>query len=843
MNRVGRGRPRWRRPRWWPDTTSARVRLGVAVGLLASLLVDYVRDLLISLIVTPWVDTVKNNPWLGAVVDSPWFLGALFLIVLVAILLPPSPPQVVPELPETLDLPPRVTGFVGRRDELRRVRAAARHETVVAVVGERGVGTSSLLSVAAHELRGAYPDGQVYLDVRGGHRHPLTPEQVLGRVCHRFKLPVVDGSEQAVLNDAAAWLRTWLVEHQVLLVLDNVDDPDLVAALLPESGRSLVLLAGSPALAPLAYCVPLGLLSDAEGVALLRRDDPPQLVGGDHASAERLVRLCGHQPLAIRLLHAQLKRGQRAPESLANAIEKALPDQPEHHSVTALSRLRAICDLAHNELTWQCRRMFQLLALVPGTEIDIRAAAVLSGFEQKAAGETLGELAKLEFIESVSGQRYRLRHLLDPNACSHLKANETPVAQRRAQSRLVTHLAVVAEQQADALMLVAGEGRRDQTATRGQANAWFGWEHDLLYGLVTDCLPDMSEPQSRRLQRGLFKIVTALCQWYATESQLLADWRRVAEAVRGSPLARRDRSVAAWAHNELAVVHRLNGEPGAASRELTAARELLPYRQRAARTQVMSNLGLVQIDQRHVQEAVGTLEAARRLRGDRRGRALTDVALSAAHLYGDNPHLARLHADECLRRLSGRDGTLSADVGELRIVAAALNNLGLALWRQGDHLGVKEHWDRSYEIYSELDDAAGKARVLLNRATMLLAQGSAELDDAIAGLTESLRLRGAGSPTVGAGLCHLHLGHAYARKGDFAQACAEWRRAWEIFDRLGLRPEADETRRLLGEHGCGALPPPGPPHSPKPPNERPGWLDRLLSWWERFRPQSRPGHW
>jgi tetratricopeptide (TPR) repeat protein len=422
-----------------------------------------------------------------------------------------------------------------------------------------------------------------------------------------------------------------------------------------------------------------------------------------------------------------------------------------------------------------------------------------------------------------------------------VEAGETLSSQWRALSRLAGYFATVARQQADALTLPEGDG----AVTRERADEWFGWEHDLLYGLVTDWLIEQPERLPRRVQRRLCEIAAMLCQWYAIESRLLADWRRVCEVVRDTRLARRDRSVAGWVHNELAVVHRLQGSPATASQELTAALELLPYRQRSARTQVLANLGLVQIDRRHVQESVGTLDAARRLRADRYGRALTDVGLSAAHLYGNDDHhrAAQLHADRCVRSFGGLDALPSLDLEERRLMAAALNNLGLALWRQGDHLGADEQWDGAYRIYDDLDDDAGLARVTLNRAAMLLARDPAQVDKAVDGLKESLRLRGAGSPTVGSGLCHLHLGHAYARKSDFAQACAEWRRAWKVFDRLGLRPEADEARRLLGEHGCGELPPPGPPHSPKPPVERPGWLDRLLGWRQRFWPRPRPEHW
>jgi tetratricopeptide (TPR) repeat protein len=723
-----------------------------------------------------------------------------------------------------------VPGFVGRHSELHRVRVASGHRPAVAIVGDRGVGTSALLSVAAHEVRGDYPDRQVYVDVRGGHRHPLTREQVLGRVYDRLGLRVPVTKEEADLDASAEWLRNRLTSKRMLLVLDNVDKPELVAGMLPTGGGSLVLLAGTPALSQVAHCVQLDALSDDDAVALLRQDDAPQRFTADHASAVRLVRLCGRQPLAIRLIRARINQeDHRAARSFEDAVEKTLEPLAERGDpdpAVALRRLYDVCDLAYRKLSKSGQRMVRLLTLVPGTEIGLPAAAALVGLDQKRAGETLAELARLEFVEAVSDRRYRLRHLLDQCLRDHLmgtgtlcprcdvEAGETLPSQWRALSRFAGYFATVARQQADALTLP----ERDGAVTRGRADEWFGWEHDLLYGLVTDWLIGQPERPPRRVQRRLCDIATMLCQWYAMESRLLADWRRVCEVVRNAPLARQDRSVAGWVHNELAVVHRLQGNPATASRELTAALALLPYRQRSARTQVLTNLGLVQIDRRHVQESVGTLEAACRLRADRYGRALTGVALSAAHLYGndDDHRAARLHADRCVRSFGGLDSLPSLDLEERRLMAAALNNLGLAYWRQGDHFGADEQWDKAFGIYHELGDDAGLARVTLNKAAMLLARDPAQVDKVIEGLKESLRLRGTGSPTVGTGLCYLHLGHAYARTSRISDACDEWHRAWQIFDRLGLQPEADEARWLIEQHGCGDVPPPGQPRQPEP---------------------------
>jgi tetratricopeptide (TPR) repeat protein len=831
-----------RRPRW---KLGKRARVLLGSGVVVVTLVNFIRDQLEEVVRAPVVETFRQYP-----LSVQWSL--LGLLVLVAALLGylryrnRRVEVVNPQGSELNTLPPLVPGFFGRDDDIGRIRSEAKRYPAVVLVGDRGAGTSALLSVAAHELRVDYHDAQVYVDVRGSGRYPLTAEQVLARVCHKLGLPAPDTGDEARFAAAADRLRSWLAGKQVLLVLDNVDDSKQVRDLLPVPTGSLVLLAGNSTPAGVAR-VAVHPLSDEEAVHLLQRDDAPQEVGGLWESALRLVRLCERQPLAIRLVRAQLVDLRWSAESLAHAIERTAwsagdvrddgqVDGNDLKPTAALRRLWSICDLGYQKLGEPSQRVFRLLALVPDTEVDVPTVSALVGLDRSGTEKLLRELAALEFIEPVvDRQRYRLRNLLRPVARHHLLSSETRRDRHRALSRLVGYLVRAATQQADALALVPQRGTPEQGATRRQAGAWFSWRHDLLYRMVTDW-PDVAPDRlPMRVQRGLFEIAVALCQWYATESRLPADWQRVCDAVGRMRPAQRDESIAAWVHNELAVVHRLQADPTKASEKLVRASQL-PYRWGTARAQILTNQGLVQIDQRHVQEAVGTLERARRLRGDRYGKALTDVALSAAHLYGNKPDLAQSCADRCRRGFTRVDDTVTtADVGELRVVAAALNNLGLALWRQGDHLGPKENWNKAYEIYHELDDAPGKARVQLNRAAMLLTRDPSRADEAIAWLKESLELRGASPASVGTGLCHLHMGHAYAQKQRLADACAEWQRASRIFIRLGVQPEADEARRLIKRHGCGDVPPPLPPRNKQPTPHPTGFFVRLRQWWSGLR--------
>src|SRR5262249_3329697 len=83
-------------------------------------------------------------------------------------------------------LPPDIEEFTGREGALERlrVRVADRPSESTAVVitgavGKAGVGKTALAVHAAHQLRPAFPDGQLYVNLRGAEAQALAPEEVL----------------------------------------------------------------------------------------------------------------------------------------------------------------------------------------------------------------------------------------------------------------------------------------------------------------------------------------------------------------------------------------------------------------------------------------------------------------------------------------------------------------------------------------------------------------------------------------------------------------------------------------------------------------------------------------
>jgi len=87
-------------------------------------------------------------------------------------------------------LPPAVADFTGRTEQVTRLggmlaatgdAAAGAAVVVSAVAGQAGIGKTALAIHVAHQLRDRFPDGQLYVNLRGAQQQPLPATLVLGR--------------------------------------------------------------------------------------------------------------------------------------------------------------------------------------------------------------------------------------------------------------------------------------------------------------------------------------------------------------------------------------------------------------------------------------------------------------------------------------------------------------------------------------------------------------------------------------------------------------------------------------------------------------------------------------
>src|SRR5262249_22050478 len=148
--------------------------------------------------------------------------------------------------------------------------------TLAVVSGTAGVGKTALALHWAHGVAHHFPDGQLYVNLRGfdpGQR-PLDPARALQGFLESLGTPAA--RVPVDLDGRAAAYRSLLHGKRVLVVLDNARDADQVRPLLPGSPGSLVVVTGRDQLTPLIATegtrpVPLDLLSTVESGELLDR--------------------------------------------------------------------------------------------------------------------------------------------------------------------------------------------------------------------------------------------------------------------------------------------------------------------------------------------------------------------------------------------------------------------------------------------------------------------------------------------------------------------------------------------------------------------------------------------
>ncbi|HEV2373902.1 MAG TPA: BTAD domain-containing putative transcriptional regulator [Streptosporangiaceae bacterium] len=359
----------------------------------------------------------------------------------------PQHPRATGQVPA--QLPHELSDFTGRHAELEALRAlfadtgpANAIALISAIDGLPGVGKTALAVKFAHEVGGAFPDGQLHIDLRGfdPERGPVRADDALGYLLRGIGVP----PEQVPLelDDKVGLYRSLLAEKRILIVLDNAATTDQVRPLLPGRGGTLTLVTSRNRLSGLvardgARRITLGVLSTSEAAELLRRVVGHSRVSAEPDSASELARLCGHLPLALRLA---AERAASCPSLSLSALADELMTERHRLDVLAVddpaSSMRAVFWWSYRQLPPAAARMFRILSLHPGPDISLHGAAALSGTPLTLARQQLGALTNTHLIEQDAPGRYHFHDLLRVYA-AELALAEEPAQERRLAMRRV----------------------------------------------------------------------------------------------------------------------------------------------------------------------------------------------------------------------------------------------------------------------------------------------------------------------------------------------------------------------------------------------------------------------
>jgi len=307
-------------------------------------------------------------------------------------------------------LPAGVPGFVGRDEELSLL---GKENGITVVHGAGGVGKTALALQWSHSVRHDFPDGDLYLNLRGFDREvqPVSPGHAAELLLLGLGVEDVPASEEA----RYALLRTELVGRRMLLVLDNAATSRQVLPLLPGTATVRVIVTSRNQLRPLmvrhgATSVPLRQLDNDDAHALLAVVLGAARLDAEPEPVREIVECCAGLPLALRVF---AERVARFPDTPLHAFAAELRTE----RLDALTDyddvdVRAVFSWSYRALDPESARMFRLLSVHPGTDLDVGAAAALAGVTVAQARRLLERLVADHLVQTRSPGRYDLHDLL-----------------------------------------------------------------------------------------------------------------------------------------------------------------------------------------------------------------------------------------------------------------------------------------------------------------------------------------------------------------------------------------------------------------------------------------------
>ncbi len=315
--------------------------------------------------------------------------------------------------PKPAQLPAAVGHFTGRADETSTLDSLLGSAAVGVISGPGGMGKTALAVHWAHRIVDRFPDGQLFIDLRG---HDPATAMPLTEALSQL-LAGLGATGEPASGDVTAQLgryRSALRERRMLIVLDNVASAEQVAQLVPPGPASLLVVTSRQQLAALALdhevvAVHLDMLTRAEAGTLLQRVLGEERVSREPQSAGQLVDLCGRMPLALRIAAAKLAARRLRP--LAELVtELTGEDRLGALTVPGGSRsIRTVFATAYQSLSPLAAMLFRRLGCHPGPTFSLSLAAVLA---EEPVQEALDELASAHLVAEVESGRYRFHDLI-----------------------------------------------------------------------------------------------------------------------------------------------------------------------------------------------------------------------------------------------------------------------------------------------------------------------------------------------------------------------------------------------------------------------------------------------
>jgi DNA-binding SARP family transcriptional activator/tetratricopeptide (TPR) repeat protein len=373
----------------------------------------------------------------------------------------PAPPRRVAAPTVPRQLPATPAGFSGRATELTAITEALAGNgdavPIVTITGSGGIGKTALTLRWAHQHSTRFPDGQLYVNLRGFD--PSSPPMSSGTAVRAFltALNVPESAVPAELDAQTALFRSLVADRKLLIVLDNAADAAQVTPLLPGGPGCAVLITSRDRLSALvnmhgARPLALDVLGESAARALLAGRIGAQRLDLAPEAAAELLTYCGGFPLALSIVAGRV---QTRPGLPLVALSEELRDATTRLGVLDEddpgSGITAVLACSYHALAEDQARLFVSLGLMSGPDISRAAAASLIGVHPAEVGPVLRALERLSLVQQELPDRWRMHDVVRLYAVNQGELDQTDAEREAALRRLTSFYVNSARSANDAL--------------------------------------------------------------------------------------------------------------------------------------------------------------------------------------------------------------------------------------------------------------------------------------------------------------------------------------------------------------------------------------------------------
>jgi tetratricopeptide (TPR) repeat protein len=543
---------------------------------------------------------------------------------------------------------------------------------ITALLGTAGVGKTALAVHWAHRLTRRFPDGQLYVNLRGFDPtgSVMSPAEAVRGFLAAFEVPA--SRIPTEFNAQIGMYRSLLAGRRVLVVLDNARDADQVRPLLPGAPGCLALITSRSQLISLvaaegARALSLDVLTVEEARELLARRLDADRVATDPGAIDEIITRCARLPLALAVVAA---RAATRPYLQLAALADELRDS--HDRLYALTTddtatdVRSVLSWSYHTLTPAAAALFRLLGLHPGPDISLPATASLAGLARSDVRPLLAELTRAHLIVEQSPGRYTFHDLLRAYARQLADSIDSDERRRTASHRMLDHYlhtayvaALLLDPTRDPITVAPAQPgvTPEHPVDHEQVMNWLDAEYAVLIAIIHDAAATGWDAQTWQLAWTLSTYLDRRGRWHT--------WIAVQHAAVLAARRSADPTAEALSHRNLARAHI----------------QLLRYED--AHT--------------HLQHALGLSIQA----GDQAGQIHTHYMLGWIRGLQDLHAEAISHTEQAL--------LLYRETGNRAGQARALNNIGWSYAQLADYQEALTYCQQSLTLQQELGDRYGEA--------------------------------------------------------------------------------------------------------------------------------------